>query len=496
MSVRSIAAPRWQPHALDAKLVVSVLFAAAAMAGVSGLTASAIFRQPSTEKWALAFVGPILLLVLVNSAEPLVLLYGAALVVIPFGDTGALLLGVHIPAAFVVVGAAVVTAILSGPDPRRLTSLGAAGLAGAVLLLIPMFEGAAVFAHAVILCTAASIGWLTSVMVRKLNGVRIVMTCFVLSASVQALFAIYELTTKHQINFYGSAGSAVFGPNYFFGYESTFRPVGSFYDPISLGNMLGIALPLGLVLAVQAATTVKRLAAFGMIGVIGAGLLLTLSRMSWVAAAAGLLLTILLLPGKQSRRALGTLLPLVGIIAALAFGGGSTAFGDRVTSILHPRSAKVVTASGDIARVQDWAASVKIWAKHAVAGAGLGHYPLALSQQQPDYASGVEAQSTYLQLLAEGGLLGAGALLILVLTQVRGLFDLLRAPQRVFAAALAGATLAMLIEWSTDVTVRYAPVAGCMAVVFGATAGLLQTRRAESRDTTRFALSAAGTPVA
>jgi hypothetical protein len=48
---------------------------------------------------------------------------------------------------------------------------------------------------------------------------------------------------------------------------------------------------------------------------------------------------------------------------------------------------------------------------------------------------------------------------------------------RMASAALAGATLALLIEWSTDVTVRYAPVAASMAVIFGATAALYRRAR-------------------
>jgi F0F1-type ATP synthase assembly protein I len=40
----------------------------------------------------------------------------------------------------------------------------------------------------------------------------------------------------------------------------------------------------------------------------------------------------------------------------------------------------------------------------------------------------------------------------------------------------------MLIGWTTDVTVRYAPVAMSMAVLFGAAAGIWQKQRPRSTD--------------
>jgi O-antigen ligase len=84
-----------------------------------------------------------------------------------------------------------------------------------------------------------------------------------------------------------------------------------------------------------------------------------------------------------------------------------------------------------------------------------------------------QAQSTYLQFLGEGGILGAGALVLLLGAQARVLREGRRDPRnRIVVAALTGATAALMIEWTTDVTVRYAPVAASVAVIFGAAAAL------------------------
>jgi O-antigen ligase len=456
----------------DAQLTLAALCGLAVIAGVSGLTATMVFRQTGNLKWVLAFGGPLALLFVLNSRQPLRLLVGAVIVAAPFGSLRATFSGVAIPFFAVLLVTTIATAILTGPRPRRLSPLGAAGIVGAVLLAIPLVSGAGVSAHVILIGTAALVAWLISAVAREPGGMRFVLGSLVVAGLVQAAIAIWEVHTSHQVNFYGSAGSAVFGSGYFFGFDQTFRPIGSFYDPIGLGNVLGLAMPVGLVLAVGQESVGKRLLGTAAIGVIAVGLLLSLSRMSWVGGAAGLVLATLLLPPHERRRGIMVLLPLGVILALVVAGVGGTSIGDRFSSVFHPRAAKVSTATGDQQRVEQWAASLKIWASQPVAGAGLGNMAQALATRLPYTNSDAQAQSTYLQLLGEGGILGAGALVLLLLTQARVLFHGLRSSHRTIAAGLAGATLALMVEWTTDVSVRYTPVAACMAVLFGAAAGL------------------------
>src|SRR5205823_4519959 len=111
--------------------------------------------------------------------------------------------------------------------------------------------------------------------------------------AIQAYLAIQEFSTRIAFNPYGG-GVASYGSDYFFGYAGDIRPAAAFFDPISLGNALAIALPL----AVAGAATRRNSSVLrGVHGisavVITAGLALTLSRMSWVGAAVGVLVVVL-----------------------------------------------------------------------------------------------------------------------------------------------------------------------------------------------------------
>jgi O-antigen ligase len=439
-----------------------------------------LFRQAGTLKWLVAFGGPLALLIVLNAREPLRLLVGALIVAAPFGFLQAKVAGFQLPFLAALLVAAIAAAALTGPRPRRLSPLGKAGIAGAVLLAIPLFSGSGISAQVILLGTAALVAWLVSSVSREPAGMRFVFGSLVVSGVIQALLAIWELHTKHQLNFYGSAGSTVFGQGYFFGYGNTFRPLGSFYDPNSLGNVLSIAMPLALVLAARQASVAKRLLGTAAIGVIGVGLLISLSRMSWVGAAAGVVLATVLLPSRDRGRAVMVLLPLAVVLALVIAGTSGNAFGSRFSSIFHPRASTVATAPGDVQRVEIWDASLKVWASHPVAGVGLNKMIPALSQRLPYISLYAQAQSTYLQVLGEAGLLGGAALVLLLLTQVRVLVSALSSSQKALAAGLAGATLAMMVGWISDVTVRYTPVAACMAVLFGTAAGLWHGR--ERRD--------------
>jgi len=482
----------------EARLGLAMLCFLAVVAGVSGATVSAVFRQAGTLKWALAFTGPVGLLTVLAAKHPLRVAVGLLIVAVPFGNLRATIHGVEIPLVGGLAALAVVIAILSGPLPRRLSPLGAGAITGMVLLAIPLLSGGGqtpllsgggtpIQSHLVVLLAAGVVAWLTSAVAREADGLRFVLGALVVSATVQAAVAIWELHTKHQVNFYGSAGSSEFGSDYFFGYGQTFRPLGSFYDPISLGNLLALAIPISFVSVLTEPSAVKRLAGVAATLVIAIGLLLTLSRMSWVGATAGLLLSTLLLPRRERRRALLVLVPTAVALLLVIVSVGGQAFGNRFESILHPRQATVSTSLGDKVRVEDWTASLQIWESDPVAGVGLGNMPAALAQRLPFITLGAQAQSVYLQLLAEAGVLGGAALLLLLLTQARVIIAGLHSSQRRIAAGLAGSTLAMMLGWTTDVTIRYAPVACYVAVVFGAAAGMWQADRGSPPDWTDLA---------
>ena len=85
--------------------------------------------------------------------------------------------------------------------------------------------------------------------------------------------------------------------------------------------------------------------------------------------------------------------------------------------------------------------------------------------------SASEAHDVYLQMLAEGGILGLVAIVGVVIAAVR---DLVRsfAAQRPWVAGAAGALLASVVAWTTDYQLRLEPVSAMVAVILGLVAAL------------------------
>jgi O-antigen ligase len=199
------------------------------------------------------------------------------------------------------------------------------------------------------------------------------------------------------------------------------------------------------------------------------GLVLTFSRMSWIGATIGVGVTLALLP--LSRRitsiAALTVLLFVAGSAGVAFGGH--ALSQRYDSIAHPTSRANATSEGDKTRVRLWGAAWSTAKAHPLDGVGLGNASKALASRTRNVYAATHAHSTYLQFAAEGGIMGALALLVVV---VAGGLDLVRGwrSDRLLLAGCAGAGAAVLVVWSTDFTLRYVPVGAIIAVLLGAIA--------------------------
>jgi O-antigen ligase len=199
---------------------------------------------------------------------------------------------------------------------------------------------------------------------------------------------------------------------------------------------------------------------------IGLGLVLTFSRMSWVAALAGLALAALLRPKGARARLAGGMLLLGGLAIVIAVAAAGPALGTRYDSIFHPTAANVSTANGDRTRQQLWKAALDVAVAHPVAGVGFDKLAPELATHVADVSILSHAHSTYLQVAAEGGLvLGIGALTLFALALGRDLRNGLRTSP--LAAGLAGSILALAICWTTDYTIRYEAVAASVAPLIG-----------------------------
>jgi O-antigen ligase len=468
----SLAKPLTQavdPSARRLRWLLVATATAALLAGGSGVAQKALFSQPSNLKYGLTVAAPLFLVAVFTADEPLLVVVPAIVVAGPFGGLSATFAGTSVSVLVPLIALAVALAIATGPRPQRLSSTGWVVVPALVLLTVPFWEGSAHSRYLVLFGAMIVVGWLAARAASLPGGLRVVAWSLVASATIQGVIAIWEFRTGHLLNLYSTAGNNVFGSSYFFSYGTANRPTGSLYDPISLGNILALAIPVAMVLAATARTTTARLIALSAALVIGIGLTLSLSRMSWIGAAAGVVVTILFLPSPHRWRAALAALALAAAAVFLAVGFAHGSLGERFSSIFHPTSRTVRTAQGDQQRVELWRAGLTTAEAHPIHGVGLGNLLPLLAHRVGGLGPQSHAQSTYIQILGEAGIAGGLALLLLLSGLGRDLLRGLRRERSLYAG-LAGAFAAMLITWLTDYTLRYAVVATTFAVLFGAIA--------------------------
>ena len=435
-------------------------------------------------KYAVTVAGPLLLLLAALHPRPLEPIVAGMVIVAPFAAYPFTLKGIGVPAILPFGLVAVVLAVVTGPHGGPKSSLARSAPFIAALLLLPVLAGTQLSATGdhissplVVVGTLLAMSWLVSRAAATPEGTRLVIAAVVASAVLQAALAIWEFQTGRTLNLFTSSQSS-FASGYFFSYGASNRPTGSFADPISLGNVLAIALPLTTIAAlsyrrsrnslnrgpVAGGTLPVLVMAAGML--IGLGLVLTFSRMSWVAAVAGLALAVLLRPKGTRARLAGGLLLLGGLAIVLAVAAAGPTLGTRYDSIFHPTAANVSTANGDRTRQQLWKAALDVAVQYPVAGVGFDKLAPELATHVADVSILSHAHSTYLQVAAEGGLvLGIGALTLFALALGRDLRKGLRTSP--LAAGLAGSILALAICWTTDYTIRYEAVAASVAPLIG-----------------------------
>jgi O-antigen ligase len=463
---------------LGVRPVLVVVFGLLALLGATGFTQAHVFHETSTLKYVLTIAGPLFLGTLAIVDDPLALVAAAVVVGAPYAGFSITPHGQRVPLmAPLVLLALVVWSVVQRPS-RRLSRLLAAGVFMLVMLILPFLESPNQTGALVDLASLFGAALLAARVSRTRSGFVTICWAIVASASLQAALAIWEHITGHRLNLYGTAGSATYtsDPDYFFNFNGQARPPGAFYDPISLGNALALSLPVALVLALE---SVRRrrwwsvALAAGAVVLVGVGLEFTLSRMSWVGGAAGLLLVLILVPSR-SRISLISLAATVLAVAALfgAFAAGSTGI-ERLSSILHPLSERG-TGNGDLIRVEIWKIALSTARHHSIAGIGIDRFAHVLSGRLASAGTNGHAHSTYFQLAAEGGALAILGLLAVLVALVGDLRDMFRR-DRYAAAMLAGSSLAVLICWLSDVTVRYSGVAILMGTVFGMVAGRVRS---------------------
>lgn len=454
---------------LRLRSAVAIAGVLATIVGCLGFTAKIAFSEPTTLKYALTVAGPVGLVVLAASRNPLRLLLGLTLIVAPF-DIIMSFQGLSLTPLALCGGAAVALLTFSAGDRYEQTAMAIAVPVGIALLVSAVVRSSSPAHYGVLLGSVVAIGIIARRQAGEPGGAEFLLGAVVASASVQGAIAIWEYRTHNVLNFYGSSGQSKFASDYFFSFANADRPSAAFYDPISLGNVLAIALPLALALLLRSRSTGRRVVFAGALGVIAVGLALTLSRMSWIAAAAGVVLVLGFLPARRLRATFIVVgMGAVALASALTIGG--KALSERFASISNPTARGVTTAAGDRTREELWHAAWRIAWNHEFFGTGFGHLNDELARVVAGIGPTSHAHSTYLQLFAETGVIGLAAVAIVLSASLSGIWRG-RGWNPMLAAGLLGSLVALLICWTTDFTVRYLQVAVFVAVILGAAAGL------------------------
>ncbi len=476
----SVVAPR-----SPLRTVTALLAATAALLAATGIVQLEVFHQPSTLKYGLTIGAPLITVLACTMERPLRLITGLAIVTAPFVGATASFANTRVSVLIPLLIAGAGFAVVSAPAAGRLSSLGTAGLLAFPLLLLPLAIGSSNRSFIITLGLLLVVAWLVSQTAQEPGGMIAVLAAVAVSAVVQAGIAIWQSRTGHQLNLYGAAGSSQFSSrSYLFYYGNTLRPSGTFNNPIALGDILAIFLPMIVVLGLQVRSLLLRLALLAAALLTGAAIALALSRAGWIGALGGLVVAVALLPRMLRRRLTPVLAVGAALIVVLALIFAGPAVQGRFASIANPTAVHGVSAAqqgpaqGDKALLEYWNVAINdAFLGHPVAGIGidnLGNYlrdrvARAGAAIRAGTARYLSANSTYFQLLAEGGLFALALFALLF----RGLLGDVRNGLRAYpilGAGLAGGAVALLIGWTTDYTIQNQPVAACVAILLGAIA--------------------------
>jgi O-Antigen ligase len=440
---------------------------AVTVAASTGVIARHVFAEPTTVKYLATVLVPLFLIFTCLSKDPFRLVFGAAIITAPWNlDTT--LQGIRLaPGLLLLALAAAIN--LSGRRGRRtqVTFTGTVVVVAVALLVPALFIGTNQPHYVTWIASTLVAGWLAFGVAQRPGGLRLILALLVLASSIQALVAIYEFATHANLNLYSSELSQTVSRRYFFSFGADFRPAGTLPDPDALGNILAVALPLTLVVGLTTQRRVLQLfwAACGLL--IGVGMVLTFSRMSWVGAGAGLLVVLIAVPGRSRLPALLSVGALVAATVLIGISIGGKNLSERIASIQNPTARTNRTARGDQERKQIWDSALSTASANPVFGTGLGRLQEHLSEHLGASAEGLHAQSVYFQFLAESGIAGLCGLLLLVGHAFTGALAGFRR-ERMLTAGAAGALLAMLITWTTETAPRYTTVSVTLALLVGA----------------------------
>lgn len=455
---------RGRSLALGSGLMVALVLSA------SGIFSSFLFSSQTPFKWMLTIGAPLLVVGLFVVSEPTILLMIVTVVLSPFAPYVVTIGGLKISFLFALLAMTTISALLEGtirPVVKTKSKVTRIAPWCAALLLIPALQGNELSYRYFYFSLFVVVIWL----VRRCQELNTEARTYIALAVVglgltQALLGIWEFATNSSLNLYGAAGRPVFAGNgYFFSYFKAARTSGAYFDPISLGNVLVIAIPIALYLfADKSLTRIWRIFCISSSLFMFVAIVITLSRAAWLGLTAALLIMTFLTKRESRFVPIAIAGILISVVGAYAYAKYGMIVRERFSTIFNPTSVNAITRAGDILRENQWAVSWHAFLDHPLAGVGFGNIE-ALLQNIPGSGRFVHPTSIYLEYLSEAGILGGLMLFLFVGSQI---WDLMTGRKKdILFPVLAGVTAGMLMTWYTDMTARYYAVAFVVAILAG-----------------------------
>jgi O-antigen ligase len=254
------------------------------------------------------------------------------------------------------------------------------------------------------------------------------------------------------------------GPE-FFAIGPFLRAYGDFGQPNALAGYLGMLLPFGIALALRPTGIWQRIAVVAMTGVIGAGILASLSRGAWLGTGIGLVVMAIVGSPRTRRALIGALGAVAGIVSLAAVGALPKDITDHITvlfdnfGVFDVRTVAVNPANFSVVeRMAHWQAGWAMAMDHPLVGIGPGNFDDVYDRYSlPGWSESLgHAHNYFINTFAEMGIIGlfafVGFLSIVFARLVHGL-RLATEPlgtERLLLLAALGASIAFCVHNTFD----------------------------------------------
>jgi O-antigen ligase len=245
-------------------------------------------------------------------------------------------------------------------------------------------------------------------------------------------------------------------------------PVGCFLNRNHFGGFVAMLSPVALALTAHALDRRRWIAALfslAMTGIMMAVVFYSLSRGAMLAMSAGLSMTALIIAFRH-RAVWGILLLCLMLAGGTTLLGYSPTVRERLQGIQNPGEISSVQS-----RLAEWRESLRVWPCYPALGAGMNALRMVYPQTRQTSVSArlVASENEYIQLLAEGGLVGVGLALALIWALSHRIRHSLTPPSSVISIAVTGALTVTSIHCLFDFP-AHLPL---YALVLGSIVGLL-----------------------